>query len=85
MKKSEAPTPGYRTYESSNIILQGVGGMQIDKKRKVAQIPLNKNAVYRVIDGKIEMVDIPGVGFGKQIITWQNGKPTHYEISYTKK
>jgi hypothetical protein len=46
---------------------------------------LKENAVYRVIDGKLEKVDKPGNGFGKQTITWQNGKPTHYEVSYTVK
>lgn len=49
------------------------------------EIDLRENAVYKVVDGEIEKVDIPGDGYGKQIITWQNGKPTHYEISYTKK
>ncbi|WP_245705281.1 DUF3954 domain-containing protein [Alteribacillus persepolensis] len=50
-----------------------------------AEIDLNENAVYRIRDGNIEKVDTPGEGFGKQIITWQNGKPSHYEITYTKK
>ena len=55
-----------------------------DKQTK-AVINLLENAVYRVVDGKLEKVDKPGEGFGKQIITWQNGKPTHYEVSYTKR
>lgn len=50
-----------------------------------AVIDLLEDAVYRVVNGKLEQVDKPGDGFGKQIITWQNGKPTHYEVSYTKK
>ncbi|MCM3111659.1 DUF3954 domain-containing protein [Lederbergia lenta] len=50
-----------------------------------AEIDLNKNAVYQVKDGQMEEVDIPGQGFGKQIITWQDGKPSYYEISYTKR
>ncbi|WP_339165395.1 DUF3954 domain-containing protein [Siminovitchia sp. FSL W7-1587] len=50
-----------------------------------AVINLLENAVYRVVDGKLEKVDKPGDGFGKQVITWQNGKPTHYEVSYTKR
>lgn len=50
-----------------------------------AEISLMENAVYRVIDGKLEKVDVPGNGFGKQVINWQNGKPVYYEISYTKK
>jgi hypothetical protein len=50
-----------------------------------AKVSLLENAVYRVLDGKIEKLDVPGVGFGKQIITWQNGKPVMYEVSYTVK
>jgi len=41
--------------------------------------------VYRVIDGEIKKVDKPGDGFGKQVITWQDEKPSHYEVSYTKR
>lgn len=52
---------------------------------KTAVVDLKENAVYRVIDGEIKKVDKPGVGFGKQVITWQDGKPTHYEVSYTKR
>lgn len=49
------------------------------------EINLFENAVYRVIDGKIEKVDKPGTGFGKQVITWQDDKPIFYEVSYTKR
>lgn len=49
------------------------------------EVDLNENAVYKVRDGKLEKVDVPGDGFGKQIIHWQNGKPIHYEVIYTKK
>ncbi|HLR58900.1 MAG TPA: DUF3954 domain-containing protein [Pseudogracilibacillus sp.] len=49
------------------------------------EINLKENAVYIVKNGKCEKVDTPGDGFGKQEITWQNGKPTHYEVSYTKR
>ena len=59
--------------------------MKIDTENMIAEIDLKENAVYRVIDGKLEKVDKPGNGFGKQTITWQNGKPTHYEVSYTVK
>lgn len=52
---------------------------------KTAVVDLTENAVYRVIDGKIEKVDKPGNGYGKQTITWQNGKPILCEISYTVK
>lgn len=49
------------------------------------KVNLTENAVYRVVDGELEKLDVPGDGFGKQVITWQYGKPTHYEISYTKR
>lgn len=62
-----------------------MNGLKIDEKRMVAEVPLMENAVYRVYDGKIEKVEVPGRGFGKQTITWQHGKPTHYEVSYTVK
>ncbi|RKO63542.1 DUF3954 domain-containing protein [Caldibacillus debilis] len=59
--------------------------MKIDTEKMIAEISLLENAVYRVIDGRIEKVDKPGNGFGKQTITWQNGKPVLCEISYTVK
>ena len=59
--------------------------MKIDTEKMIAEISLLENAVYRVIDGRIEKVDEPGNGFGKQTITWQNGKPVVCEISYTVK
>jgi len=49
------------------------------------EIDLGVNAVYKVVDGELEQVDVPGDGFGKQIITWQDGKPLYYEVSYTKR
>jgi hypothetical protein len=58
---------------------------KVDSKNNSAEIDLTENAVYRVIDGKIDKVDKPVSGFGKQVITWQQGKPSHYEVSYTKK
>jgi hypothetical protein len=59
--------------------------MKVDTEKMIAEISLLENAVYRVIDGRIEKVDEPGNGFGKQTITWQNGKPVVCEISYTVK
>lgn len=50
-----------------------------------SEIDLSENAVYKVVDGRMEKVDVPGDGYGKQVITWQDGKPTHYEVSYTKR
>lgn len=59
--------------------------MKIDAEKMIAEISLLENAVYRVKDGKIDKIDTPGVGFGKQIIHWQDGRPERYEINYTKK
>lgn len=50
-----------------------------------AEVSLSEDAVYKVVDGEIEALDKPGDGYGKQTITWQDGKPTHYEVSYTKR
>lgn len=50
-----------------------------------AEIDLMENAVFMVKDGHLVKVDTPGNGFGTQTIKWQDGKPTHYEISYTKR
>lgn len=44
-----------------------------------------KDEVYRIKDGRKLKVDNPKSGFGKQIITWQNGKITNVEVSYTEK
>lgn len=49
------------------------------------EIDLHENAVYMIREGELVKVDVPGDGYGKQVITWQGGKPTHYEVSYTKK
>jgi len=48
-------------------------------------IDLKENAVYKVVDGKMEKVDVPGDGFGKQTIHWQDGKPIRYDIRYSKR
>ena len=64
-----------------------MGGVlvKVDIEKMTAEISLMENAVYRVIDGKLEKVDVPGNGFGEQTIVWQNGKPVLYKISYTVK
>ncbi|MGE7922358.1 DUF3954 domain-containing protein [Viridibacillus arvi] len=51
----------------------------------IAQVDLYRNAVYVVADGQMTPVDAPPTGFGKQEISWQNGKPTHSEIKYTQR
>lgn len=60
-------------------------GDKLLKLKETEEIDLLENAVYKVKDGVLEKLDKPGDGFGKQIITWQNGKPTYYEVNYTKR
>lgn len=43
------------------------------------------DALLIVKNGIIKEVESPPSGFGKQTITWQNGKPTHIETQYTNK
>lgn len=63
----------------------GVVLVNANIEKMTAEIDLMENAVYRVIDGQIKKVTTPGIGYGKQIITWQSGKPLHCEISFTEK
>lgn len=49
------------------------------------QIDLTKNAVYIVRGGKLIQIDNPPLGFGKQEISWQDGKLTHVNYNYSKK
>lgn len=57
----------------------------VRQNHKKAEINLSENAIYRVKDGILEKLDAPCSGFGKQVINWQDGKPTYYEVRYTKK
>nr|WP_285838741.1 DUF3954 domain-containing protein [Cytobacillus oceanisediminis] len=49
------------------------------------EIDLMKDGVYTVKDGHLILVDTPPKGFGKQVISWQSGKPSHYELNYSNK
>ena len=49
------------------------------------QKPQVEIAVCLMKDGKMKLLESPQYGYGKQIITWQNGKPTHIEIQSTKR
>lgn len=49
--------------------------VKVDKKNKKAEIDLRDNRVYAVVDGELFVVPSPPEGFGKQIITWHDGKP----------
>lgn len=64
-----------------------MGGIlvNVNIEKMTAEIDLMKNATYVVRDGELTLVDVLPTGFGKQIITYQNGKWSHYDISYSKK
>lgn len=48
-------------------------------------IDLKEEAVYQVKDGELKKVTTPLTGYGKQVITWQNGKITYSEVTHTEK
>lgn len=54
--------------------------MSVNTEKMTAEIDLMKNATYIVIDGQIKEVPQPDAGYGKQIISWQGGKPCHGKI-----
>ncbi len=55
----------------------------VNTEKMTAEIDLMKNGPYIVKDGTLTLVDTPPKGFGKQIISWQSGKPSHYELNYS--
>jgi hypothetical protein len=59
--------------------------VNINIEKMTVEIDLMKNATYIVKDGQLMLVDSPPAGFGKQVISWQGGKPSHYELNYTNK
>jgi hypothetical protein len=54
-------------------------------EKMTTEIDLIKNAVYIVKDGHLVLVDTPPKRYGKQVISWQSGKPSHYELNYSNK
>ncbi len=52
---------------------------------KMEQIDLLENATYVVKDGKIERLEDPQSGYGKQTVLWQDGKPVIIEVNCSKK
>jgi hypothetical protein len=56
-----------------------------DLSKLVAEVDLEKNATYIVKDGQLILVTSPPNGYGKQVIAWQSGKVSHYELNSTHK
>lgn len=59
--------------------------MKAKAENMTAEIDLMINATYIVKDGQLVIVDTPPKGYGKQVISWQSGKPSHYELNYSNK
>lgn len=72
--------PSKTTLNITLIIAQKMGAVLVKK-----EIDLTTNAVYIVKNGVLEKIEPPETGFGKQTVTWQDGKLAHYEVSYTKR
>lgn len=51
----------------------------------IAEINLGKNQVIVVKDGKMEVLEKPPLGHGKQTVTWAEGKPIFVENYFSKK
>jgi len=51
-----------------------------EDRKYIAEIDLMKNATYIVLDGQLKEVPQPDMGYGKQIISWQGGKPCHGKL-----
>lgn len=54
-------------------------------KEQIEKINLTNNGIFIIIDGKIEILDVPPNGHGKQTVTWSHGKPINIENYFTKK
>lgn len=49
-----------------------------------SEINLHKDSVFIVKGGKIELIPAPPTGYGRQIVSWNDSKPTHVEVNFTK-
>lgn len=57
----------------------------MEKDEMIAEINLANNAIIIIKDGKMERLETPPFGHGKQTITWANGKPINIENYFTQK
>lgn len=54
-------------------------------KKLKEEIDMSVDGLYLVKNGKIEPIESPSSGFGKQSVLWQNGEPVNIEVNQTKK
>lgn len=68
-----------------NVNIEVYKGVWKIKIKMVTEVDLLTNATYIVKDGKIVEVPSPSTGFGRQVISWQKGKPCHGSVEDTLK
>lgn len=54
-------------------------------RRIEEQVDLSVDGLYLVKNGKIEEIERPSSGFGRQSVLWQDGEPVNIEVNQTKK
>jgi len=57
----------------------------LEKKIKQVNFEAEENTVYVFVKDNMIKMECPPSGFGKQEITWQNGKVTNYEVKCSYK
>ncbi|OLS34201.1 hypothetical protein BTR22_19120 [Alkalihalophilus pseudofirmus] len=55
--------------------------MDIVANGEEVKISLESNGTYVVSNGSFTKVDAPITGFGKQVITWNDGRPVRQEVT----
>ena len=55
------------------------------KQQNKVTFEAEENSVYAFVKGEMVKIECPPSGFGKQEITWQNGKVTNYEVKCSYK
>jgi hypothetical protein len=61
--------------------MKGSGCVEIVTNGEEVKISLEANGTYVVSNGHLTKVDTPITGFGKQVITWNDGKPVRQEVT----
>lgn len=59
--------------------------MGVRNEEMIGMVDLKKNSLIIIKDGRMEVLETPPEGHGKQTITWANGKPINIENYFTKK
>lgn len=54
-------------------------------EKLIEEVDMSVDGLYLVKNGKIEVIERPSSGYGKQSVLWQNGEPVNIEVNQTKK